>query len=262
MLPEDMHISEIKYVIHKNNPYPEGVTKVWESVRHTCELIFLASGILQVTYNDKIFTETAGAVRFMPVSKSEDRYITKFLKPGSYYFFVFTTENAPDTLLHTQVRNCEELERLFKQMWRTWTMKSEGWYHRSMGFAYEILAELSKQSYLPTKQEKLLEPAMDEIEKNLTGDIDVSHLHELCGISYTYFKQLFTRRYGLPPMRYITKLRMNIACEQLAMGQLSVTEIAEELGYSSVHYFSRLFKKELGYTAEDYRRSMLTNQNN
>ena len=62
------------------------------------------------------------------------------------------------------------------------------------------------------KNERIRE-IIRHIDRHLTEDIDCSALHEMCGVSYTYFKELFIRKYGMPPKKYITALKMRIACE-------------------------------------------------
>ncbi len=255
MLPSDMHIDELGGVLFGNHPFSAGQISDWSGPRITNELILKVSGQTIITVDRSSAAETAGTVRFMPETPEHSQYICQTVEPGSYYYFKFKSKNAPREMRRIQVKNYQTLERLFVRMWQVWTMKKDGWYHAALSIAYEIFAVLEQQSYLPSGQAKVLLPAMNEIERHLVENIDVSHLHELCGVSYTYFKQLFIRRYGVPPQRYITKLRMSMACEQLTMGDQSITEIAQSLGYSNVHYFSRLFKKEHGCTAGEYRRS-------
>lgn len=260
MLPQRMRIEQINSVLFGDKPFPVGAVRDWTAKRDFCELIMIFSGTSRITWRDGVFTETAGSVRFMPASESDDRYICETLEPGSYCIVTFTAVPAPDTLLRCQLKNSGETERLFLRLWRTWTAKQGGWYHRSVGILYGILAALEEQKYCPNNRADILAPAMEAIEHNLTTGVDASRLHELCGISYTYFKQLFIAAYGLPPRRYITKLRMNIACEQLAEGTLSVSETAEVLGYQDAGYFSRVFRKEIGCTPGEYRRARLLRQ--
>jgi AraC family transcriptional regulator len=140
----------------------------------------------------------------------------------------------------------EPVTGLFKKLSRMWTMRQDGYYHRCLAIVYEIIAELCAQSYQPSEKSLLIAPAIQYIETHLTEEIDCHHLAALCKLSYSYTKRLFIQCYGLPPKRYITRLRLNIACEQLEAGQLSVGEIADMLGYANRHYFSRLFREEMG----------------
>lgn len=254
MLPVYMSIDKINRVWFGNNTFPAGAVNKWKWDGDHCELILKISGESIITFDGETFTETAGTVRFLPGDGCSKEYITETVETGSYYYFCFKTENSPSSMLHVHIKNFETMELLFARLWRTWTMKAEGWYHRALGIAYEIFAELEHNTYLPSAKSDILAPAISEIEHNLSKKIDISSLHKKCGISYTYFKELFKQRFGLPPQKYYTKLRMNIACEQLKESQCPIGFIAENLGYSSVQYFSRQFKTEIGCTAEEYRR--------
>lgn len=71
-------------------------------------------------------------------------------------------------------------------------------------------------------------------------------LADLCGISSSYLKQLFIRKYSLSPKQYILKRKTDYACELLLSGYYSVASVADALGYENVYYFSRAFKKMTG----------------
>lgn len=72
-------------------------------------------------------------------------------------------------------------------------------------------------------------------------------------ISRGYFFDLFKKATGLPPTQYINQFRINRAREDLRNSDISVTEIAEKHGFSSVHYFSKLFKQVNGKSPREFR---------
>jgi transcriptional regulator GlxA family with amidase domain len=51
---------------------------------------------------------------------------------------------------------------------------------------------------------------------------------------------------GDSPMAYLTKLRMSIACKMLATSQVTVEQIATDVGYESAAAFNRTFRTYLG----------------
>ena len=66
-----------------------------------------------------------------------------------------------------------------------------------------------------------------------------------------------TRYFPAPELRktvieYITGLKMKEARRLMREGNKNMTEIAMELGFSSVHYFSRMFKKASGLSPTEY----------
>ncbi len=65
---------------------------------------------------------------------------------------------------------------------------------------------------------------------------------------YTYLSNLFSEMEGMTIERYIIRQKIERVKELLAYGELTLTEIANKMGYSSVAYLSSRFKKETGMT--------------
>ncbi|RAP77131.1 AraC family transcriptional regulator [Paenibacillus montanisoli] len=72
-------------------------------------------------------------------------------------------------------------------------------------------------------------------------------------ISRGYFFELFKHATGLPPIQYINQFRINRAKDDLRNSTISVTEIAEKHRFSSVHYFSKLFRQLTGKSPREFR---------
>ena len=63
---------------------------------------------------------------------------------------------------------------------------------------------------------------------------------------------------GFTIMEYILKTRLAAAKNMLKTESISITEISEKCGFSSVSYFSRVFKEHTGITAIAYRKEYRT----
>jgi AraC family transcriptional regulator len=94
------------------------------------------------------------------------------------------------------------------------------------------------------------------IEEHLSDDISLSALAEVAGLSPFHFSRAFKESFGLPPYRYLNERRMQIAKTFLARPDMSITQIALELGFSESSSFSTAFRKHTGFTPTDYRRSL------
>jgi len=75
-------------------------------------------------------------------------------------------------------------------------------------------------------------------------------------VSYTTFRRSFKQQTGLAPSQFQNTIRINCACDLLATSELSVSEIAQQAGFETVYYFSRMFKKKTGQTPTRYRLRM------
>jgi len=77
-------------------------------------------------------------------------------------------------------------------------------------------------------------------------DVDLEALARELGMSYSRFRARFRDATGLPPKQYHLAIRINKARLLLLETDLTVSEIASRLGFSSVHYFSRVFRQKMG----------------
>jgi len=95
---------------------------------------------------------------------------------------------------------------------------------------------------------QLVMEAKSRILKNTTTRINLQALAASLGVSYSKFRSLFKEQTGFSPREFEIRIKLNRASELLQSGQYSVTDTAEALGYSSVYYFSRAFKRRYGYS--------------
>ena len=85
-------------------------------------------------------------------------------------------------------------------------------------------------------------------------------LKELCNhfmIGKTQLCKIFRENTGQSPIDYYTDLKMKEAKRLLREKNDSVSQIADKLGYSSIHIFSRAFKKSVGFSPTVYSKSVL-----
>ena len=76
------------------------------------------------------------------------------------------------------------------------------------------------------------------------------------GASRSAFAERFSELMGMPPMKYLTGWRMQVATERLRETQRSVAQIAAEVGYESDIAFARAFKREFSASPAQWRRNL------
>ena len=125
--------------------------------------------------------------------------------------------------------------------------KDEGYYFECISLLYGIFAELQKQNYIPENQYRAIQPAIAYIHEHFRdGKIAVDTLAACCGISPSYLKKLFIKKFGMPPLKYSISLKINYACDLLQSGLYSIRQVAEHCGYTDIYFFSRQFKEYMG----------------
>jgi len=110
---------------------------------------------------------------------------------------------------------------------------------------------------------------LDQVKTNIPDDIRASvqfmaaHYHEplslediAChaGLSKYYFTNKFQKHMGTTPIQHLAKVRMQKAMELLTTTRKTIHEIAIETGYDNANYFSKVFKKMIGMSADSFRR--------
>ncbi len=84
--------------------------------------------------------------------------------------------------------------------------------------------------------------------------ISPTDVAEEINMGYSKFRRLFKNFTGYAPLQYIQKLRLQQSKKLLLNTCLSLTEIAEEVGYDNADYFSTAFKKKNHITPATYRK--------
>jgi AraC-like DNA-binding protein len=82
----------------------------------------------------------------------------------------------------------------------------------------------------------------------------VDSLAKAVGVSRSGLAERFTHFVGQPPMQYLGKWRMALAANYLSSTSLSLTRIAEEIGYDTTPAFNRAFRREHGMPPATWRR--------
>lgn len=82
-------------------------------------------------------------------------------------------------------------------------------------------------------------------------------LAQLSHLSSSRFLAVFHEVIGVSPGHYWEQMRYERACKLLLLGNRSISEISEQLGYSDAFHFSRKFKKHAGLCPSEYRKCHL-----
>ena len=102
----------------------------------------------------------------------------------------------------------------------------------------------------------IVDSAIDYLSRNTSSRIKFSDVLDYIGTSSTTLKTLFSSRMGCGVMDYFNRLKIERAKRYIREEKYNFTQISSLLGYDSLHYFSRQFKKKTGMTPTEYANSV------
>lgn len=129
---------------------------------------------------------------------------------------------------------------------------------RVSGLMLEILGEIATGLSAPAANAGLRWPAMRRAAERIVAApeaaLDLRSLAAAARLSESHFRKLFRETHGESPRAMQTRALMQKAAELVLHSSWSITEIAHQLGFSTVHNFSRAFRREIGVSPQGYRR--------
>ncbi len=94
------------------------------------------------------------------------------------------------------------------------------------------------------------------MEQNLRKNLNIEDICTGTQIGRSRLQKLFRNKIGCGIMQYFTQMKIEVAKQLIREGQKNFSEIAEYLGYSSVYYFSRSFKRVTDMSPTQYSASV------
>ena len=106
-----------------------------------------------------------------------------------------------------------------------------------------------------TNYDDALSTVLENMHNDLCTKYPVSYYAEQMNLSVSHFAHIFKKHIGISPIQYRNILRINNAKTLLLTTNLSIEDIAFQLGYTSVSIFSKRFKEATNLSPLNYRKS-------
>lgn len=103
---------------------------------------------------------------------------------------------------------------------------------------------------------ELYEKIIHYMEEHITSNIAIEQLCKDTLIGRSKAQRLFHERHRCGVINYFSAMKITAAKELIRSNSMNFTQISEHLGYTSIHYFSRQFKKTTGMTPSEYATSI------
>jgi AraC-like DNA-binding protein len=132
-------------------------------------------------------------------------------------------------------------------------------YIKSMLFSFFfVLCNRCKISSEPQKNRRSLDGmrlVTKYVEHHYAEKITIAKISDLVGFSESHFMRYFKNTMGTSFIDYLKDYRLAMAARLLQASDSSILEIAEDVGFESLSYFNRAFKKRYGMTPTQFRKN-------
>lgn len=191
-------------------------------------------------------------------------------------WFIFNDEYLENYINDLQIpintpfrhRNPDKVISIFIEIQRENIMKDNYWKVKSDLLVKEMFVEIarglnSRNNGFLTEREKELLPGFQnarvKIQQSLSKKWKVEEMAELVSLSPNRFAILYNKFFNISPVKDLLETRLHLAKGLLIFQTAKIEAIAEQCGFSSVHYFWRMFKKRFGISPSDFRKAQRLN---
>jgi AraC-like DNA-binding protein len=119
----------------------------------------------------------------------------------------------------------------------------------------ELVCSVSRpnQELIASQNRKRLLPVLHYIHDNLHRPLSIQDLARQSALSSSRFHSCFSDEFGLSPMRYVKKARLEAASRMLAGSDFKLEHISNATGFADAFHLSHSFKKYYGMAPKAYR---------
>ena len=245
----------------------------WHSVPHThnhTELFFIVSGKGQFLIQDEVFpVDVNNLVIINPnvlhTEASLNAQPLEYIVLGISGIELATSENSNGQFCILDHFESMEISSCLRNILREMELKNTGYQDICQAYMEILIIRLMRSTALAVQEEA---PAVSgnrqcaevrryidlHFKEALTLDLlsDEAHMNKY------YLSHSFKKEYGVSPINYLISRRINESKYLLAETDLSMSQIAQLLGFSSLSYFSQTFRKTQGMSPMEFRQSSKT----
>lgn len=247
------------------------------------EFIYLQSGRMHITCNNRPFTARAGDLVVInnneyhccdmaevPLSlycvivdlsilnsRFYDACEEKYIMPFSQNYIKFKNLIADDPEVTGNILKIIE-ENRYREAGYELAIKASLYSLFASLFRRHIAQILTQREHeLLNKNLCRINTVIEHIEKNYMEELSVGKIADMLGINKFYFCRLFREYTGKTLTEYINSVRIRESAALLKGSDMSITEIAMRVGFNDVNYFSRIFRSHTGTTPSSMRKNIV-----
>ena len=240
----------------------------WHSVPHThnhAELFYIVGGKGQFLIEDQLYpVNTNHLVIINPnVTHTEvslNAQPLEYIVLGIEGVELSITENSNGQFCILDHFESMDITSCLRNILREMELKQPGYEDICQAFMEILIIRLMRSTGLsvPTEPQNSVgnhqcAAVRRYIDHHFKESLTLDQLAEEAHMNKFYLSHAFKREYGVSPINYMISRRINESKYLLAETDLSLSQIAQLLGFSSLSYFSQAFRKTQGFSPMEYR---------
>jgi AraC-like DNA-binding protein/mannose-6-phosphate isomerase-like protein (cupin superfamily) len=158
--------------------------------------------------------------------------------------------------VHFQQKRIHLFEEIYSSLERGYSSENLCYanmcvWHYLSSFMYHEKFRLSESKQ--SNVNDLVEMAINYMQDHLAQMLTLAEIAGFINVSAPHLSSVFRKKTGFAPIEYFLQLKVQKACQFLIFTDLRIHEIAEKLGIEDQFYFSRMFRKLMGVSPNQYR---------
>ncbi len=222
-------------------------------------IVLVTEGQVTLTSQGRSIDVFPGEVFLVPVGA---RYVSCWQGDSTHYTIRFSffagTDFPGDRALEIQKicpRYAGEFTSLFIPAYHDFSREG-GCNFSSLSYFFEIMARITPRLIFTEKPklDERIERVITHIEANYSENTSTAYLASIAHMSVSRFHVTFKAQAGTTPIDYRNTIRIRYAIMGILQGGKTIEAISRELGFESVTYFRRVFKREVGCPPSKYNK--------
>lgn len=228
---------------------------------------YTLSGLGRLDIGGNSYSLEAGDAFIVEIPSDHRYFLPKDSKGWEFVFITLVGKEAADCWRFMKEQSgpvlkippdSKLIQLLLKIYQDTYDQKITDAYYASAK-AYEFIMECYRFTRNIEKASKGFSPqitkALSFIQTHYHEPLTLDEIAAISGFSRYYFIKQFQHQLNMTPVQYLTKIRLQKAAELLRSTSLTVTDIADQVGYANANYFNKVFRKAIGVSAGTFRSS-------
>lgn len=247
-------------ILHLDTLKKDGYSKSVANWHENIELLFCIKGHGHTIINSNAVATKAGAITVINSGMMHSTIAESDIL--EYYCLIIDTgflKNLGLDVENTSLEECikdDTLNEYFMAIISEYYNKKDFFEATIKGHVISLVSHLFRHYSLgkkPKVSDDIIKESIRYIGEHFKEDILVSDIAEHVGFSRFYFSRKFAGAVGCSVKEYIQKIRCREAESLLRTKRYTVSEVSTECGFSDVSYFTKTFKKVLGYLPSKVR---------